>query len=272
MNTLSPVKKPWIIMGVLNATPDSFYDGGRHYSTADACAHAEKIAREGADIIDIGGESTRPAAKPVSEEEEIRRVVPVIRHIAANLDTPVSIDTTKHRVAREALDAGAAWINDISAGRLDPEMPALAALYNCPVLLMHSRETPQTMQKNPSYINVITEIIAELQNSIEQFIRKGVNAGNIIIDPGIGFAKRFEDNITLLNRLDEIAALKYPLAIGTSRKSFIGHITGQEPDSRLAGSLATLASAYRCGARIFRVHDVAETVDFLKVLSVIEMA
>lgn len=258
--------KPFAVMGIVNVTPDSFYDGGRHDTTDVAVEHALRLADEGADMLDIGGESTRPGAAAVAADEEIRRVLPVIERIAEQLDVPISVDTTKAEVARRALDSGASWINDISAGRFDPDMAPLAARRSCPVVLMHSRETPRTMQQTPHYDDVVAEVEAELLASVDTFVRQGVVRANIVLDPGIGFAKRIEDNVALLNRLDRLCNLGYPLLIGTSRKSFIGHFTGRPVGERLYGSLGSVAAAYARGARLFRVHDVAPTVDMLTVM------
>jgi dihydropteroate synthase len=268
--TLRLLDKPFAVMGVLNVTPDSFYDGGRYAAPQAAHRQALRLVGDGADIIDVGGESTRPGARPVSAEEEMSRVIPVIEHICRNADVVVSIDTTKAAVAREALRAGAAWINDISAGRADQAMPALAAEKNCPVVLMHSRKTPQDMQVNPHYENVVEEVRSELSESVELFLRHGVSRRNIIVDPGIGFAKRFEDNLVLLRELPALSALGCPILVGASRKSFIGIVTGRDANERLAGSLACVGAAFLKGAKLFRVHDVKETADFLKVMSAIE--
>lgn len=264
--------KPFAVMGVVNVTPDSFYDGGRHADPGPAVAHALKLIDEGADIIDVGGESTRPGAAPVPAEEELRRVAPVIERLATLTDTPVSIDTTKAEVAGRCLDSGAAWVNDISAGRFDPGMAGLAAERGCPVVLMHSRDKPQTMQENPSYADVVAEVAAELLQRVEHFTAAGVSRGNIVLDPGIGFAKRPEDNLTLLGRLERLGELGFPLLVGTSRKSFVGHVTGRPAGERLSGTLGSVAAAYMHGARLFRVHDVAATVDMLRVLVAIEAA
>jgi dihydropteroate synthase len=227
------------------------------------------LVEQGADIIDVGGESSRPGSEPVTVEEEIRRVVPVIEQVTGRTEVPVSIDSTKSDVVRRALGAGATWVNDISAGRFDPEVAAVAAQANAPVVLMHSRETPKTMQQQPSYGDVVAEVQAELLRSVEQFVARGVARENVVLDPGIGFAKRFEDNIELLDRLDRLCALEFPVLVGTSRKSFIGQITNRQADGRLWGTLGSVAAAYVRGARIFRVHDVEETVDMLTVLSTI---
>ena len=267
--SLSILQKPFTIMGIVNVTPDSFFDNGAHASVESAIAHGLKLVADGADVLDIGGESTRPGAAAVDATEEIRRVVLVIRGLAARTSIPISIDTTKAAVAAAALDAGAVWVNDISAGRMDGDMVELVAHRQCPVVFMHSRKTPSTMQVQPAYDDVVKEVCDELLDRVNLFIRAGVLNENIIIDPGIGFAKRFEDNIVLLQKIDKILKLGFPLLLGTSRKSFIGTITGKSVENRLAGSLATVAHAFLSGVRFFRVHDVAETVDLLKVLAAI---
>lgn len=263
-------KKRFVLMGIVNVTPDSFYDGGRHDTCEPACDHARRLINEGADILDIGGESSRPGSLPVSAEEEQGRVIPVIEQLKKETDVLISVDTTKAAVAKAALDAGAAWINDISAGRFDRGMAPLAARRACPVVLMHSRKTPETMQADPYYDNVVQEVRDELLVCVKDFTDRGVLRENIILDPGIGFAKRFEDNIEILRHLSAFAALPFPILIGTSRKSFIGHITGKEAQYRLCGTLGSVAAAYTGGVKIFRVHDVGETKDFLSVLSTIE--
>lgn len=257
-------------MGIVNVTPDSFYDGGRYSSVNAAVEHALKLRDEGADILDIGGASSRPGASVVSEEEELERILPVIKNVVTEFNGPVSVDTTWASVARAALECGASWINDISAGRFDSRMKEVAASFKCPVILMHSRGTPQTMQRNPEYDNVVGEVINELKIAIDKFLNAGVVRKNIIIDPGFGFAKKSCHNIALLKGLKEIVRVGYPVLVGTSRKSLIGEITGKSADNRLYGTLATLASAYLRGVRIFRVHDVEAAKDMLKVLSVIE--
>jgi dihydropteroate synthase len=257
-------------MGVLNVTPDSFYDGGRHEAAPAAVEHARVLIEEGADVLDIGGESSRPGAEPVPPDRELSRVLPVIRAVRDFSDIPLSIDTTKAAVAAEALDAGADWINDISAGRFDSGMAPLAARRGCPVVLMHSRERPGTMQQAPHYDDVVGEVRRELTASVAVFREAGVAGANIILDPGIGFAKRLIDNIVLLRELGTLIELGYPLLVGTSRKSFIGRITGREADQRLWGTLGSVGAAWARGARMFRVHDVAATRDFLMVLSAID--
>ncbi len=260
------LKRPFIVMGVVNVTPDSFFDGGRYFSVSQAVDRALRLIDSGADIIDIGGQSTRPGAAPIDREEECRRVMPVIDAVARTTAAPISIDTYRSQTAGPAFEAGACWINDVSAGRMDASMADFAAQQGCPVILMHSRETPATMQRNPTYGNVVMEVKNELTASVEHFLDAGVAAKNIIIDPGIGFAKRYEDNIALLKNMGELVALGYPVCLGTSRKSFIGRISGKNPDDRLFGSLASIVPAFRAGVKMFRVHDVEETVQFLNVL------
>lgn len=263
-------QKPYQIMGIVNVTPDSFYDGGRYASVDSALEHALKLKNDGADILDIGGSSSRPGAQLVKPDEECRRVVPVVEALSREFGGPISVDTTWSATAKAALDAGASWINDISAGRLDPSMASVVAQAGCTVVLMHSRETPQTMQIDPRYDDVTGEVMSELFTAAQQFMGAGVQKDKIILDPGIGFAKTLEHNISLLRELDRIGELGFALLVGTSRKSFIGKITGREVGERLWGTLATVASSYMRGARIFRVHDVKETSDFLKVLTSVE--
>ncbi|MBD3315204.1 MAG: dihydropteroate synthase, partial [Chitinivibrionales bacterium] len=237
--SLFVLDKPFVVMGVLNVTPDSFYDGGRFDSLSAAADYARVLINEGADVLDIGGESTRPGAEPVHTDRELSRVLPLVRAVRAFSPIPISVDTTKSVVAEQALDAGADWINDISAGRFDDAMAPLAARRDCPVVLMHSRERPDTMQHAPHYDDVIAEVCEELTASVEKFRNAGVAATNIILDPGIGFAKRFVDNIVILRKLDSLLKMGYPLLIGTSRKSFIGWITGAKTDERLWGTLGS---------------------------------
>lgn len=259
-------------MGVVNVTPDSFYDGGRYDAPNAALVHALRLVDQGADVIDVGGESSRPGAGPVAEQHEIGRVIPVIEKLRARCDIPISIDTRRSGVAETALNAGATWINDISSGRSDPRMAHVAAERGCPVVLMHSRENPETMQRNPRYEDVVAEVKLELVRCIEAFSAAGVPRANMILDPGIGFAKRLEDNLALLRNIGAIARLGCPVLVGTSRKSFVGRITGREPQDRLHGTLGSVAAAFMHGARIFRVHDVAATRDCLSVLAAIESA
>ncbi|KMQ49744.1 Dihydropteroate synthase [Chitinispirillum alkaliphilum] len=263
-------RKPFALMGIVNVTPDSFYDGGQYNSIENAVAHGLKLRDEGADILDIGGASSRPGAPVVDPQEEIRRVIPVIKRLASEFNGPLSVDTTWAVTAKAALQCGATWVNDISAGRFDPQMPTLVAQSDCSVVLMHSRETPQTMQHDPRYQNVTEDVKNELKQSVKRFTDAGVSRDRIILDPGIGFAKSFEHNILLMQQLERLKELGFPLLIGTSRKSFIGKITNNVVSDRLFGSLATVATAFLRGVTIFRVHDVKETRDFLNVFSRLE--
>jgi len=245
-------------MGILNVTPDSFSDGGRYLKPADALAQAEKMAEEGADIIDIGGESTRPFAQPVSVEEEIKRVIPVIRMVRKKIKIPISIDTYKSEVARAALEEGADIINDISALRMDSRMGALVASRKVPVVLMHMQGTPRDMQKNPRYRNVISDIRDFLRERIERAREYGIKEERIIIDPGIGFGKTVRHNLQIIRNLKEFKKLGRPLLVGPSRKSFIGKILNLEVRDRLEGTAAAVALCVWNGADIIRVHDVRE--------------
>lgn len=257
------------VMGILNVTPDSFSDGGVHFEQSKAVKAALQMVEEGAAIVDVGGESTRPGAEPVSLDEELARVIPVIEQIRRRSDVPISIDTRHTQVAEAALDAGANMLNDVTALR-DPGMRALAAARAVPVILMHMRGEPRTMQQHIHYDDVVTDVLRELQQSYDKAVAAGVAAERIFIDPGIGFAKNAEHNLELLARCHELRALG-PFVIGASRKAFIGHLTGQpNGPSRVAGSLAAVAAARRGGAAIVRVHDVRETVDFLKVSGAVE--
>jgi len=257
-------------MGILNITPDSFSDGGVHFDHPRALHGALQMIEDGADILDIGGESTRPGAEAVPLDQELARVVPVIESLRMRSDVPVSVDTRKARVAEAALDAGADIINDVSALRHDPEMRALAARRGVPVILMHMRGEPDTMQQLARYDDVVADVKRELTSWRDDAVAAGVRVDRILIDPGIGFAKTGDQNLELLARCAELCELG-PLVIGASRKTFIGHLTGREASAeRMAGSLATVEAAYRGGASIVRVHDVKETVDFLKVLRAID--
>ncbi len=253
------------VMGVVNVTPDSFSDGGRYYDADRAVAHGERLAEEGADILDIGGESTRPGAAPVSAAEEVRRVVPVIERLRAKTGVPISIDTFKSEVARAALDAGADIVNDVTALRGDPAMAALVARERVPLVLMHMQGTPQTMQHNPSYENVVEEVVAFLRRKAEEAEDAGIAADAIVVDPGIGFGKNLDHNLALLRGLPALAALGFPLLVGASRKAFIGRILDLGPDERLEGSIAAAVAAALGGAHIIRVHDVKEAVRALRV-------
>jgi dihydropteroate synthase len=258
-----------VLMGIINVTPDSFYDGGRHLDADRAIADGLGLIEAGADIIDIGGESTRPGARPVSAEEELERVLPVIRGLRHVAKVPISIDTYKSRVAREALDEGADIVNDVSALRFDDEMAALAAAERVPVVLMHMLGTPRTMQTEPRYDNVLREVIDFLAERIQFAARAGIERQGIIVDPGIGFGKTLDHNLALLRGLPAFAALGQPLLVGASRKAFIGRILGTEADERLEGSLAAAVAAVMGGAEIVRVHDVKETQRAIRVADAI---
>ena len=247
------------IMGVLNVTPDSFSDGGKFFKSDDAVRQGMKMIEEGADTIDVGGESTRPGSDPLPTEEELSRVIPVIKSMSAKTDVPISIDTYKAEVARRALDAGAQMINDISALRFDPKMKEVASKYKVPIVLMHIKGTPKEMQKDPYYDDVIVEITEYLRQSIKMAEEAGIDREKIIIDPGIGFGKRLRDNLNILKNLKKFSILGCPILIGCSRKSFIGKILDLPAEERLEGSLAALAVAVMNGVNIVRVHDVKES-------------
>jgi len=254
-------------MGVLNLTPDSFYDGGRHESPSRAVEHGLRMAEEGADILDLGGESTRPGSDPVSREEEWGRVKPVLEALRRALpETILSVDTSKAGVAEAALAAGADMVNDVSSGRADPSMIPLCADHDVPLVLMHMRGRPKTMQEAPSYGDPVLEVLEEIGERVEAAEEAGLGPGKILVDPGIGFGKRPQDNLRLLAHLEAMTAFGHPVLVGVSRKSLIGHLTGAEPEGRLPGTLALHAAALLRGARIFRVHDVAEHTQALRVL------
>ena len=251
-------------MGVVNVTPDSFSDGGRYLDARAAIAHGQQLAAEGAAILDVGGESTRPGADPVSEEEELRRVVPVVEGLAGA--ARVSIDTSKTAVAAAALDAGADYVNDVTAFRGDPELAGLVGERGVDCCLMHMLGEPRTMQEDPRYDDVVDDVRAFLEQRVEFAVREGVREERIMVDPGIGFGKTLEHNLELLRRLDRIATIGFPVVIGTSRKTFLGRLTGREdPHDRVAATVATTVLALERGASVFRVHDVAPTRDALAV-------
>ncbi len=253
---LSRPNRPTLIMGVLNVTPDSFSDGGQHSTVEAAVEHAKRMVNEGADLIDIGGESTRPGADRVPAAKQVGRIVPVIRRLV-RLDVAISIDTTQAPVAAAALDAGASIVNDISAGREDPSIVGLVAERNCPVILMHMQGAPATMQANPTYADVVSEVRDHLVGRANAFVSAGVDGKRIIIDPGIGFGKTVEHNLKLLEHLDTFVETGHPVLVGTSRKGFIGKILDlPEASDRLYGTGATVAWAASNGAGIVRVHDV----------------
>ena len=255
-------------MGIVNVTPDSFSDGGEFLDPERAIAHGRELADEGADILDVGGESTRPGARAVDAAEELGRVVPVVEALAK--DGPkVSIDTSKTEVARAALDAGASMVNDVTALRADPDLAALCAERDCEVVLMHMLGDPRTMQENPVYHDVVDDIKVFLAERIEFATVAGIHRERIWIDPGIGFGKTVEHNLQLHRRLGEFAELGRPVAFGSSRKSFIGKLTGAGVDQRLGGTIASNVMAYANGARMLRVHDVAPMQEALTVADAI---
>jgi dihydropteroate synthase len=265
-----PNRKP-LVMGVLNVTPDSFSDGGRFATTDAAVAQAEAMVAAGADVIDVGGESTRPGALPVAANEQIKRVVPVIGRIA-NLPVTISIDTMRAAVAEAALEAGAAIVNDISAGRDDAEMLPLVARRRVPVVLMHMQGTPQTMQDAPSYRDVVAETSGFLRERVAAAQAVGIELSKILLDPGIGFGKKMPHNLELLRRQVELKRLGRPLVIGTSRKKFIGTITGEaEPSGRVMGTAASVAFSVANGADVVRVHDVAEMARVVRMIRAIQV-
>lgn len=257
------------LMGVLNVTPDSFSDGGRFFKLEEAIKQGLKLAEEGADIIDVGGESTRPGSEPVAIEEELRRVLPVIEELAKRIDLPISIDTYKSKVAKEVLDSGASMVNDISGLRYDPEMKKVVAKYDVPVVLMHIQGTPKNMQENPKYENLLEDIKSYLNESISIAEKAEIDEDKIIIDPGIGFGKTLNDNLKILKNLVEFKSLGRPIMIGVSRKSIIGKILDLPTDERLEGSLASMAVAIMNGANILRVHDVKESKRVAKLVDAI---
>jgi dihydropteroate synthase len=254
------------IMGVVNVTPDSFSDGGHYLDTEAAITHGLELQRQGADILDIGGESTRPGAAPVGLEEERRRVLPVIEGlIARGADARVSVDTSKAALAESAVQAGAGLVNDVTALRGDPAMAELVARTGVDCCLMHMLGEPRTMQVDPRYDDVVSEVKAFLEERMAYAVDQGVAEERIMLDPGIGFGKTLQHNLELLRRLDELVAIGRPLVIGTSRKTFLGRLTGREVGQRIAATIATNVLAYLQGARVFRVHDVAPIHDALTV-------
>ncbi len=261
-------------MGILNVTPDSFSDGGEFSGVETAIARAKQMLDEGAGIIDIGGESTRPGSDPVSSEEEIERVVPVIRGILAERpDTTISVDTYQAATAEAVLDAGARIINDISALRSDERMAEVVARAGCPVVLMHMLGEPKTMQQDPRYDDVVSEVRQFLYERAEAAISAGVDPSNVILDPGLGFGKTVEHNLALIENLDAIAGLGYPVLFGASRKRFIGSISGvEEASGRVFGTVATSVLSYERGASIFRVHDVRANREALEVAAAVSRA
>jgi dihydropteroate synthase len=260
------MEQPYAIMGVVNVTPDSFSDGGAFVDDVSAITHARRLVSEGAAIVDVGGESTRPGAAPVPAAEELARVMPVVESVAGlNLPAQISIDTRKLEVAEAALDAGASYVNDVTAFRHEPELAGLVADRGVDCCLMHMLGEPRTMQDEPRYDDVVDDVKAFLEERMAAAIKAGVREERIQLDPGIGFGKTLDHNLELLRRLDELAALGRPIVIGTSRKSFLGRLTGRDVTERVPATVATSVIAFERGARVFRVHDVAATADALAV-------
>lgn len=247
------------IMGILNITPDSFSDGGCYIDIENAVAHARNMIEQGADIIDIGGESTRPGSSPVTAEDEIERVIPVIKRLSSELDVPISIDTYKAEVAKQAIEAGATIINDVWGAKADPNMAKIAADYDVPIILMHNRD-------NQNYDQLIPDMIADLMESVTIAKKAGVKDENIILDPGIGFAKTMADNLVVMRNLDAFGQLGYPLLLATSRKRFIGHVLDLPPTERMEGTGATVCLGIQKGCHIVRVHDVLEIARMAKMM------
>jgi dihydropteroate synthase len=258
-----------VVMGILNVTPDSFSDGGRFFDGEKAIKHVLRLVDDGADIIDIGGESTRPGSKPVSAEVELERIAPVIEAIIGEINIPISIDTRRPQVAAEALKLGCHMINDVTACR-DPDMPDVAARFSAPIIIMHMKGNPETMQDNPTYDDVVAEVGEFLAERAEFLKSRGIREDQLIIDPGIGFGKRFEDNLELMRNIGKLRSLGYPVLVGGSRKRFLGTLLDADADHRLAGSLAVAARCWNESVEIIRVHDVKETRDLLKVLDAMD--
>lgn len=258
-----------LVMGVLNVTPDSFSDGGEYFAHDRAVEHALAMEADGADIIDVGGESTRPGSQSISAEEERHRVMPVIERVIGSVKIPLSIDTTKFDVARAALDAGVELINDVSGLRQDERLADLAAERGAALILMNLRGTPETMQQIPPSPDIFAEIEAHFQWAVQRALAHGVRREQLVLDPGIGFGKTLEQNLALINHLDRFAHFDLPLVIGTSRKTFIGRILDKPPHERLMGTAASVVAAIFRGAHIVRVHDVREMVEVVKVADAI---
>jgi dihydropteroate synthase len=261
-------KRP-LIMGIVNVTTDSFYDGGRYADSGHAVAHALNLVEQGADLLDVGAESTRPGASPVSEHEELARVLPVVTELARRVTIPISVDTTKSEVARRALDAGASIVNDVSALRWDGQMASVVARSGAAVVLMHMQGTPLTMQDAPRYQDVVKEIGEFLEERIRAAVDAGIPKTNIVLDPGLGFGKLMEHNLDVLDRVSDLARLDRPVLIGPSRKSFIGRLVGRPAEYREWGTAAAVALAVDRGAGILRVHDVAMMRDVVTVAAAI---
>jgi dihydropteroate synthase len=258
------------VMGILNVTPDSFSDGGQYFELEKAIAHGLAMAQEGADIIDVGGESTRPYSQRISSAEEMDRVIPVIEGLCKAVAIPISIDTYKADVAREALNSGASLINDISSLRFDPSMASVVAAAGVPVVLMHMKGTPEDMQKSPTYDDLIQEILDFLKGAINRCAQAGIREDLVIVDPGIGFGKTFDDNLKIIRELWRFRSLQRPVLLGTSNKAFIGHVLDKEPHERETGTLATIAAGVMNGAHIVRSHNVRKTVETVKMIDAIK--
>jgi len=258
-----------LIGGIVNVTPDSFSDGGRYLDPEAAVDHAAALVEQGADLIDIGGESSRPGSAPVAPDEELRRVMPVVRAVCRKVAVPVSVDTTKAVVAQRALDAGAAIVNDISALRFDPGMAQVVAKAGAGLVLMHMQGTPQTMQQAPCYWDVVAEVRDFFRERLAAAARAGIAAEQILLDPGLGFGKNLEHNLTLVDRLDRLVELGRPLMIGPSRKAFIGEVLDRAVSERVMGTAAVVAVAVLRGARLVRVHDVAPVRDVVRMVEAI---
>ena len=261
--------RPSMVMGILNVTPDSFSDGGRFLDAGKAVARGEAMIAEGAELIDVGGESTRPGAAPVDEAEELRRVIPVVKALASRTGAVISIDTRKVGVARAALDAGASIVNDIEAQRTDPELWRAVATAGAGYVSMHMQGSPQTMQADPRYQDVVGEVTGFFRERLLRLEACGVRPEQVLLDPGIGFGKTLDHNLALIRGLGVISTLGRPILLGVSRKSFIGRLFGAEPDDRLGASLACALWAAGSGAGMFRVHDVAETVQALRMREIL---
>ncbi len=257
------------LMGILNITPDSFYDGGKYSSLSQAEKRAIQIEEDGADIIDIGGVSTRPGSQAPDEEEETKRVIPVIKKIIKEINIPISIDTYRAEVAKKALDLGVSIINDVTALNGDAKMAKVVAEYNVPIILMHMKGKPSKMQETPYYENVIQEISQFFKARIDFSVARGIKEENILIDPGIGFGKRLKDNLDIIRELKKFTIFKKPIVLGVSRKSFIGKVLDLPPEKRLFGTAASVTAAIMKGADILRVHDIAEMSQVIKITDAI---
>lgn len=258
------------VMGVLNVTPDSFSDGGLYFQKEKAIEHGLRLAQDGADIIDVGGESTRPFSEGVPLQEELDRVVPVVEALSRAVQVPISIDTCKAEVAQQALKAGASIINDISALRFDPNITSIAAKADVPVILMHMQGTPGDMQKKPFYQDLIPEILDFLKQAVDRAVSAGIKKDRIIVDPGIGFGKTVEHNLEIIRELGRFSVLGRPVLLGTSNKAFIGHLLNKEPYERDTGTMATIAAGVLNGADIVRVHNVKKAVETVRIVDAIK--